>query len=103
MIMDKELSIEEKARLYDEKIEMAKKWRNAPNVDKIPTFANRIIEELFPELAESEDEKIRKELISHFCGIRDNCGKDWYGYNINDVIAWLEKQGEPNPYSGVSF
>lgn len=57
-------------------------------------ISQEVAEKYFPELRD-KDEKIRKELISHFCGIRDNCGKDWYGYNINDVIAWLEKQGKP--------
>lgn len=41
----KNLSIEEKAKRYDEAIEKAEKWHNAPNVDKIPTFGNRIIED----------------------------------------------------------
>ena len=63
--------------------------------DKSALFSIRTaLDTVIPELKESEDEKIRKELISHFCGIRDNCGKDWYGYNINDIIAWLEKQGK---------
>ena len=34
----KKLSIEEKAKRYDEAIEKAEKWYNAPNVDKIPTL-----------------------------------------------------------------
>ena len=48
----------EKAKAYDEAIERAKKWQNESNIDKID---NRIIEEIFPELKESDDEKIRKE------------------------------------------
>lgn len=85
----KELTIEEKAKRYDEAIERAEKWRNAPNADKIPTFANRIIDEIFPEFEENEDEKIRKEIIDflelphpQFVGKRDH--KTW--------ITWLEKQ-----------
>lgn len=54
-----ELTIEQKAKLYDEAIEKAEKWRNAPNINKIPTFGNKIIEDIFPELYEPEDEKIR--------------------------------------------
>ena len=54
------------------------------------------LEYIFPELAESDDEKIRKELIK------------FVKVNIPDeerYIAWLEKQGEqkPNPYTGTSF
>lgn len=56
------------------------------------------IEKSFPELCESEDEKIRKELIRYV--------KEWQtGYCMwnsdedfcNDAIAWLEKQGEQKP------
>lgn len=99
----KELSIEEKAKRYDEAIEKAEKWHNAPNVDKIPTFGNRIIEDIFPELYESENERIRKELIEHvkdqqssFISAPD-C-RDKYeeeeNNKYNSWIAWLEKQGE---------
>ena len=79
----------EKAKAYDETIEKAKALYQ---VAEHMSGCNVLLETIFPELKESEDEKIRKVLISHFCGIRDNCGKDWYGFNINDVIAWLEKQ-----------
>ena len=85
-----ELSIEEKAKRYDEAIERAKCWRNALNADKMPTFANRVIEELFPELKESEDERIRKSLIKHLEQERGSLSNDEAG----EAIAWLEKQGE---------
>lgn len=56
------------------------------------------LENTFPELAESEDERIRKAIISL---IQNG------GYMSKEekakAFAWLEKQGEPNPYSGVSF
>jgi len=64
--------------------------------DNGSTVINRNdLEEMFPELAESEDEKIRKELIDFILYIRDKT-------NITEVqkaksyywIAWLEKQGE---------
>ena len=63
-------------------------------------FANicTYIGENCPELKESEDEKIRKELIRfHKSTIDIN------GIKGEDIIAWLEKQGKSNPYSGVSF
>lgn len=91
----KEFSIEEKARRYDKAIERAEKWCNAPNVNKIPTFANRVIEEIFPELKESEDEKIRKELIRAFKSL--NTIKVWNGIERTDILTWLEKQGEHKP------
>lgn len=93
----KELSIEEKAQRYDEALERAKKWYNAPNIDKMPTYGNRIIEEIFPELAESEDERIRKEIIKFIDGdytqrwITDETKASW--------VAWLEKQGKHSIYN----
>ena len=49
------------------------------------------IEKIFPELAESEDEKIRKELLAF---IQDRAAKyhnDPKYVNIDSWIAWLEK------------
>ena len=86
---------------YKEAIERAKQWRNAPNVDKIPTFANRVIEEIFPELKESEDDTIRKELIEYHKAQAFLYGKP----NNKHVkfVAWLEKQGEQKPKKCMYF
>ena len=93
----------EKAKAYDEALERAKKWRNAPNVDKMPTYGNRVIEEIFPELKESEDEKIRNALIDLVkCNERS-------GYMVlnnvstGSMIAWLEKQGNPQVRTGLEW
>lgn len=94
------MNIEEKAKRYDEAIERAKKWCYSPNVDKIPTFGNRVIGEIFPELKESEDEKTKRILQSisnkmslHLHDIfteeEFQCFDTWSN-------AWLEKQGEQN-------
>ena len=46
---------------------------------------------IFPELAESEDERIRKELICFLNTEIPQCeARDKY-------TSWLEKQGEQNP------
>lgn len=59
------------------------------------------MEYLFPELKESEDEKIRKELLS-FCQDRAYYFPHDPKYvNINNWIAWLEKQGEQKPADKV--
>lgn len=88
MIMDYE-------KKYKEALERAKKWYNAPNVDKIPTYANRIIEELFPELKESEDERIRMSLIELFKDMEwDDSILHDYNMDKGKTIAWLEKQCE---------
>lgn len=91
----KDLSIEQKAKRYDEAIEKAEKWHNAPNVDKIPTFGNRIIEDIFPELYESEDERIRKTLRKRI--IRYDPNNEILikeeGISQRQFIDWLEKRG----------
>lgn len=80
---------------YKESLERAKKWHNAPNADKIPTLSTRIIEEIFPELRESEDERIRKECISIINAWDKTCRLQGdYCEVASSCIAWLEKQGE---------
>jgi len=89
----KELSIEEKAKRYDEAYKVAENIRRfSSDIAEI----NRM-EEIFPELKESEDEKIRKELLG-FCKNRAEYYPNDPKYkNISAWIAWLEKQGEQNP------
>jgi len=53
------------------------------------TFSS-IIDKVIPELAESEDEKIRKELIEFFNQFENG---ELRGVDITPWIAWLEKQG----------
>ena len=84
------LSIEDKAKRYDEALaranEMIKAMTNIGGVAKVDD-----IQHIFPELKESEDEKIRKELIA-YCQV--NMGHTWHNIKQEDYIAWLEKQGE---------
>lgn len=49
------------------------------------------LETLHPELAESEDEKVRKTLIRV---LNENVGNgiEKYGAKLEDALAWLEKQ-----------
>ena len=70
----------EKAIAYDKAIERAKKL-----------YGNGIAEEIFPELKESKDEKIRKEIISILRNAYWTSNKN----KFNELVAWLEKQGEP--------
>ena len=74
----KELSINEKAKAYDEAIERAKKL-----------YGNGIIERIFPELKEGDDERIKKNCI-HFLELQ----KQHHAatFEIEECIAWLEKQ-----------
>ena len=93
----KELSIEEKAKRYDEAIERAKAWYKLDNND----LSNDDLETLFPEIRESKDERIRKDIIVLVKDWWDRVNKD----NIStkeQMIAWLEKQGEQKPQRMIS-
>lgn len=80
----KELTIEEKARAYDKAIEVAQKlYQDCPNGKNDRLYHTTDLEKIFPQLCESEDEKIRKELIEFV--------KSRGGFK-QEYIAWLEKQ-----------
>lgn len=70
----------EKAKAYDEAIERAKK-----------IYGNSIAEEIFPEFKKENAERIKKNCI-HFLELQ----KQHYAgtIEIEECIAWLEKQGE---------
>lgn len=80
----------EKAKRYDEALGRARKCLD----EKRDTCFVRP-DVIFPELAESEDERIRKALITYFISI-DEAYAEWEGIEISDIIAWLEKQA-PKP------
>ena len=57
-------------------------------------FSNRIaLEVLIPELADSNDERIRKCLIDFFEDWHENRSHCW-GIAVTAILAWLEKQGK---------
>lgn len=60
------------------KLEEAKRLYQTANADQ-----RYVLESLFPELAESEDERIRGAIIDH---LKDN--------NLTEWAAWLKKQGQ---------
>lgn len=53
---------------------------------------NSAIENIFPELKESEDERIRKDIISYLRNEK-NVKRYISDIEIDKWIAWLEKQG----------
>lgn len=84
----KELSIEEKAKRYDEAIEKARCYYEGANGNEDMITMTTT---MFPELKD-EDEEIRKELINFFS---DKNESDYEGLHPRtEIIAWLEKQGE---------
>jgi hypothetical protein len=83
--------IEQKAKLYDEAIKKASAAYEDEDMRLKAT-----LESIFPELKESEDEKIRKSLINFFDNA-NKCGENpMYEYGIypEEILSWLEKQGE---------
>lgn len=91
----KKLSIEEKAKRYDKAIQRARNIINSINVGLIGKDS---FEAVFPELKESEsnDERIRKELIFYFQEEIPQCSIQEHADKMKKFIAWLEKQGENN-------
>ena len=80
----------EKVKAYDEAIERAKKL-----------YGNGIAEEIFPELKESKDKKIREAILKGLIDCRDAPDLGWSnfgGIHIDDCIAWLEKQGKKSSW-----
>ena len=89
----KELTIKEKAQRYDEALERA----NAEYEDDDRRF-RATLERIFPELKESEDEKMLREIKRY---IKEQGNKPTGLPNgtaaVADMLAWLEKQGEQKP------
>ena len=74
--------------------EFIKRW------DGIKLSSNDLFTEELKQIVEIEndDERLRKTAIAFLKDFAEQ------GYeNAVECIDWLEKQGEPNPYSGVSF
>jgi len=90
----KELSIEQKAKAYDKVLERAKSWYIDAQID-----FKKSLETLFPGLKESEDERIRKEIIAFLKENFDTgrAEETWSLSGLERWIAWLEKQGEQKP------
>ena len=90
----KELSIEQKAKRYDEAIEIARKIKNGEPINA--SNGTVIPDVIFPELKEDEDEKIRKWLIGYFNQyiVDDMLQVFSNDLHVKDIIFWLEKQGK---------
>lgn len=80
---------EEKARAYDEAIKRAKEINNEQKAQPFDVMLK-----VFPELKESEDEKIKKVLIELVkCNERSGY-KLLNNVSTSSMLDWLEKQGE---------
>lgn len=84
----KELSIEEKVKRYDEALHKAKNYYSTTD----SSSDIKLIGLIFPELKESEDERIRKKIIQLV--------NDAMATNApykKEMLAWLKKQGGQKP------
>ena len=75
---------------YKEALERAKKLHDSYNLMHISVDE---IEQIFPELAESEDERIMSRIIDGFKNFSRSASK-WNNIPVEEVIACLEKQEE---------
>lgn len=85
MTMNKNIDLtKEKAKAYDEAVERTKK-----------SYDNGITEEIFSELKEGNDEKMRNFIINELACLRATNKKDSDRYEeLTNVITWLENQGK---------
>lgn len=89
----KELSIEEKAKRYDEAIERAEEINKEHSKKGFKPSDDVLY--IFPELTESEDEKIRKALIKLVKKAGEGYENVTEGVSIQKTISWLKEQGNP--------
>ena len=88
-------SIEEKAKRYDKALEAVKSLQEVnPSDEGIQNWVN----ENFPELEESEDERILKNLKAV---VKEYDMWAERGLGMNDILAWLEKKAEQKPTDKV--
>lgn len=89
------MTVEQKAKAYDKAIEKLRDfYRDYDTVSNLIDVKEELAK-IFPELKESEDERIRKTLINVFATHKDY--EMFFGISVEDIRAWLEKQGEQKP------
>ena len=88
-------TIEEKAKRYDELKVIAQELEEDGCFDKLTLF------DLFPELAESEDEKIIKDIVTYLKS--DIANKGYRDKIIESWIAWLEKKCSQIPANSAKI
>ena len=93
------MTIEEKARAYDEAFEKAKKHYNSkyhPSEGPSGVYLNNAdLEEIFPALKQSEDERIRNRII---CYLKQDIEEyPERTERIKEMLAYLERQKEQKP------
>ena len=77
---------------YTEQYEKAVQAAMLAKQDTESAVTIGILEEIFPKLKESEDERIRKALIRYFTLSDDNADYQCCGVHYKDIVDWLERQ-----------
>lgn len=80
---------DEKAKAYEMALEAARKELGVDR--KEWEVVKRVLHNIFPELRESEDERIRQGLLKIF---KQSPNGYWAGMEIKDIVAYLEKRKE---------
>ena len=90
----KKLTTEQKAKAYDKAIERANELNYVSDKDSLQ---RKTVEHIFPELAESEGEKIKKELLENLRELLEmyNTLQTTKEYSkVQSWIDWVEKKGD---------
>lgn len=88
-------------KAYKDALSRAKDCHVNKKFSELDDNAQQLCEYIFPELAESEDERIRKKIITYLTNDLNNVKQVTPRTNEYDRwLAWLEKQAEPQPYKG---
>ena len=82
--------MEDYEKKYKDIVEKFDVVLNLNNVKESGTISVEDVRKIISELAESEDEKMRKALIRAFQSL--NTLEKWNGISRSDIIDWLEKQ-----------
>jgi len=88
-------------KAYNEALKRAIEYSEGHSIDVNPQAA---MEYVFPELKESEDDKIRKAIRIYLDWLdgRKDCAPRGE-YSIMDMLAWIEKQGGQKPTDTPKF
>ena len=90
---------------YERKYKEALSWMQSL-YDGLHGVTKEDAEHYFPELKESEDERKRKAILTGLIDCRDAPDLGWSnfgGINIDECIAWLEKQRETDKSLYIRF
>ena len=90
-------SIEQKAKAYDEALEIAKDLHDNHALGML--FIYETCEQIFPQLKESEDERVVRDLVNFLKSpfVNENITDE----KVTPWIAWLKKQSKKKPTQEV--